>query len=95
MFTIFSLSFNDLKKKNPYQFLLEDHLSEPLEIQWFESGKNKKGVFFIVVALLDRSLWIGNPNGGFGPHVFAVTFYRGFIQPASTTKQCLSDWDLG
>lgn len=70
--------------KSPYQLLLEDHLSEPLEIQGFKGRKNKKWVFFIVFRFLDGAFWIGNPNGGFGPYVFAVASYRSFIQPAST-----------
>lgn len=62
-----------------YQFLLEDHLSEPLEVQRFESGKNKKWVFFVIFGLLDGSLWIRDPHGGFGPNVSAVPTYRSFI----------------
>lgn len=58
-------------------------MSEPPEIQWFETKKDKKWIFFIVFRILDGSLWICNPQGGFGPYISAVASYWGFIQPAN------------
>lgn len=81
-----------MNKTHSYQFLLEDHLSEPLEVQWFEGRNNKKGVLFILFGVLDRSLWVGNPQGGFAPYIFAITSDWCFVQPATTIKCLLLTW---
>lgn len=55
--------------------ILEDHMFEPLEVQWFKSRKNKQRVFFIILRLLYCSLWIRNPHGGFGAYILTIAAY--------------------
>ena len=67
----------------PYQPLVEDHVTQPPEVQSFEGREDKQGLSFILLSLLDGSLWISDPHSGLRSHVLLTAFHWGLVQPAT------------
>lgn len=63
----------------PYQSVFEDHVTKPLEVQSFKGRKDKERLGLIAFCLLDGSLRISDPHGGFGADIFLIAFHWGFI----------------
>ena len=64
----------------PYQLLLEDHVSEPIEVLRLEGREDKDGVLLVALWFLDGSLGISDAHGGLGANVLLIAAHWGLIQ---------------